>query len=91
MFTRRALGDDVKAIWAGSRPAIVFVTHNVEEACYMAGRVVVMSRGPGRLVGETRVEGPLPRPASFRTSQTFRDACEHVSADLATAMQGAPA
>ncbi len=90
-ITRRALGEDVQALWAASRPAIVFVTHNVEEACFMAGRVVVMSRGPGRLVGETRVEGLLPRPTGFRTSQTFRDACERISADLATAMQGAAA
>src|SRR3984957_6494486 len=51
-ITRRQLADDVLALWAEHRPAIVFVTHNVEEAVYMAGRVVVMSRGPGRLGGQ---------------------------------------
>jgi len=90
-ITRRALGADVHTLWAASKPAIVFVTHNVEEACYMAGRVVVMSRGPGRFVGETTVEGPIPRPESFRTSEAFRLACERVSADLARAMQSEPA
>ena len=86
-ITRRALGEDVHLLWAASRAAIVFVTHNVEEACYMAGRVVVMTPGPGRFAGETVVDGPLPRPPGFRTSAGFREACEHVSADLAHAMQ----
>src|SRR5439155_4913775 len=44
-ITRRALADDVLRLWADTRPAIVFVTHNVEEAVYMASRVVVMSAG----------------------------------------------
>jgi NitT/TauT family transport system ATP-binding protein len=88
-ITRRALGEDVHALWAVSRPAIVFVTHNVEEACYMAGRVVVMTPGPGRIAGEVVVGAPLPRPPGFRTSATFRDACEQVSNVLANAMQPA--
>jgi NitT/TauT family transport system ATP-binding protein len=87
-ITRRRLADDVLALWAETRPAIVFVTHNVEEAVYMASRVVVMSPGPGRSAGETAVEAPTPRPASFRTSETFRAAAEKVSADLDRAVAG---
>jgi NitT/TauT family transport system ATP-binding protein len=87
-ITRRNLADDVLALWAEQRPAIVFVTHNVEEAVYMAGRVLVMSSGPGKLAGETAIEGPMPRPAGFRTTPGFRDAAEQVSEDLAQAMAG---
>jgi NitT/TauT family transport system ATP-binding protein len=90
-ITRRALGEDVHVLWAASRAAIIFVTHNVEEACYMAGRVVVMTPGPGRFAGETIVDGPLPRPAGFRTTAGFREACEQVSTDLARGMEGAAA
>ncbi|HEX7886233.1 MAG TPA: ABC transporter ATP-binding protein [Phenylobacterium sp.] len=82
-ITRRALADDVLALWATSKPAIVFVTHNVEEAVYMASRVVVMTRGPGRIAGEFPVEGPMPRPAHFRTEAAFRATAEAVSAALA--------
>ena len=85
-ITRRALADDVLALWAETKPAIVFVTHNVEEAVYMASRVVVMSPGPGRAAGETIMEGPLPRPKGFRTTESFRFAAEKVSADLDRAM-----
>ncbi|MFN3585106.1 ABC transporter ATP-binding protein [Phenylobacterium sp.] len=82
-ITRRALADDVLALWAATKPAIVFVTHNVEEAVYMAARVVVMSRGPGRVAGVFPVEGPLPRPPGFRTDARFRRTVEQVSAALA--------
>ena len=84
-ITRRALADDVLQLWAGSRPAIVFVTHNVEEAVYMASRVVVMTPGPGRASGEIAVAGPLPRPPGFRTTETFRATVERVSQCLSYA------
>ena len=88
-ITRRSLADDVLALWSTTRPAIIFVTHNVEEAVYMAQRVVVMTSGPGRSGGETIVDAPLPRPAGFRTTEQFRMAAEAVSHQLAAAMSTA--
>jgi NitT/TauT family transport system ATP-binding protein len=82
-ITRRALADDVLSLWAASKPAIVFVTHNVEEAVYMATRVVVMTKGPGRIAAELSVEGPMPRPAHFRSTPAFRATAEAVSDALA--------
>jgi NitT/TauT family transport system ATP-binding protein len=81
-ITRRRLADDVLALWSETKPAIVFVTHNVEEAVYMAGRIVVLSTGPGRLAGETVIDAPLPRPPGFRTTEAFRSAAEQVSLAL---------
>ncbi len=89
-ITRRALADDVQTLWAELKPAIVFVTHNVEEAVYMASRQVVMTPGPGRIASETRIDAPFPRPVGFRTTQVFREAAEKVSDDLARAMAAAP-
>jgi len=85
-ITRRALADDILELWAEARPGIVFVTHNVEEAVYMASRVVVMTAGPGRTAGEVAVEGPLPRPQGYRITQGFRAQVEAVSARLAQGM-----
>ncbi len=82
-ITRRALADDVLALAAELSPAVVFVTHNVEEAVYMAARVVVMSPGPGRIAGEVAVDGPVVRPAGFRTTAAFRETAEAVSRLLA--------
>ncbi len=88
-ITRRQLADDVLALAAQLKPALLFVTHNVEEAVYMASRVVVMTPGPGRAAGEVTVEGPLVRPAGFRTTTAFRDTVEQVSAMLGDALAAA--
>lgn len=84
-ITRRALADDVLALASELSPAMIFVTHNVEEAVYMAGRVVVMSPGPGRIAGEVSIESPIVRPPGFRTTEAFRQAAEAVSDLLAQA------
>lgn len=85
-ITRRALADDLLALWDELKPAIVFVTHNVEEAVYMAQRVVVMTPGPGIAAGETRIDAVMPRLPRFRTTGPFRHAAEAVSNQLAEAM-----
>jgi NitT/TauT family transport system ATP-binding protein len=85
-ITRRALADDVLSLWRDEAPAMVFVTHNVEEAVYMAGRVVVMSPGPGRTLADLASPPPLPRPPGFRTTPEFRETVEAVSAALAGGM-----
>lgn len=82
---RRRLADDVLRLWEEARPTIVFVTHNVEEAVYMASRVVVLSAGPGRIAAEAVVPGPLPRPLRFRAEPSFRDTAETISAALEAA------
>jgi NitT/TauT family transport system ATP-binding protein len=89
-ITRRVLADDLLKLWRETKPAIVFVTHNVEEAVYMASRVMVMSAGPGRSAGETVIDAPVPRPAGFRTSALFRDAAETISERLMRAMATPP-
>jgi len=85
-ITRRTLAEDVHHLWTQTRPAIVFVTHNVEEAAYMASRVLVMTQGPGRDAGQTLIEAPIPRPSGFRTTAAFREAAEKISTDLEHAM-----
>ena len=85
-ITRRALIEDVHRLWADSRPAVVFVTHDVDEAACLAGRVVVMTPGPGRTAAEITIEGPVPRPQRHRASAGFREASEQISAALAEAM-----
>lgn len=64
-ITREKLQDDLLRIWSQTRKTIVLVTHAVDEAAYLADRVVVMSPRPGTIRGIHRV--PLSRPRDERT------------------------
>ncbi len=63
MLLRQEMNDLVLALWEESRPTVLFVTHELAEAVYLADRVVVMSPRPGRIVGTVSVELPRPRRA----------------------------
>jgi len=60
-LTRDELGDEVVRLWADQRPTMVLVTHSASEAVRLADRVVVLSPGPGRVVGEVEIETERPR------------------------------
>ena len=59
--TRQIMGNLLLQLWTADRKAVLFVTHDLEEAIALADRVVIMSAGPNaRIIGNWRV--PLPRP-----------------------------
>jgi peptide/nickel transport system ATP-binding protein len=60
-MTREKLYGDLQEIWRKRKKTILFVTHNVREACVLADRVVVMSPHPGRIVASFDVHLQRPR------------------------------
>lgn len=86
--TRRRLIEDLHALWAARspRPALVFVTHDVEEAVYLAGRAVVLDAATGRPAAELAMPGVLPRPDGWRSTPQCRAAVEGLAEALAAAM-----
>jgi len=91
--TRRRLIEDLHRLWGGraARPAIVFVTHDVEEAVYLAGHAVVLDGASGRVAATLASPGPLPRPDGWRAAAEYRAAVEALASALAAAMPGAEA
>ncbi|MBR7782429.1 ABC transporter ATP-binding protein [Undibacterium luofuense] len=63
-LTRRNLQDELLDIWARTRKTIVFVTHSIEEAVYLADRIVVMTYRPGTVKRDMLIELPHPRDTS---------------------------
>lgn len=60
-FTRAIIQDEILKMRDRFQPIILMVTHDIEEAVYMADRVIVLSPRPGTNVGETRIDMPHPR------------------------------
>jgi sulfonate transport system ATP-binding protein len=60
-FTRVDLQDHLLDLWADTKPTLVIVTHDVDEAIVLADRVVVMRPAPGRVFDEIAIDLPRPR------------------------------
>jgi NitT/TauT family transport system ATP-binding protein len=71
--TRQLMENEVLALWQSKRKAVLFITHDLDEAIAMSDRVVVMSAGPAsRPIGEFAVDLPRPRDVSeIRMSPRF--------------------
>ena len=57
------MGDELLRIWSVTRKTVVFVTHSLTEAVYLADEVVVFSARPGRIIDRIAVD--LPRPRTY--------------------------
>jgi NitT/TauT family transport system ATP-binding protein len=69
-MTRERLQDELLEIWQRTGLTVVFVTHSIEEAIFLAGRVVVMTPGPGRIDSDNALKLPRPRDVA---SPEFND------------------
>ena len=69
--TRMILGEDLSVLLARTEKTIVFVTHSLGEAVFLADRVAVFSARPGTIKKIIRVDEPHPRNPNFVTSEKF--------------------
>ena len=71
--TRQIMGNLLLELWTADRKAVLFVTHDLEEAIALADRVVIMSAGPSaRIIGDWRITLPRPRDiAEIRMEKDF--------------------
>jgi NitT/TauT family transport system ATP-binding protein len=69
--TRMTMGDELLRIWAATGKTVVFVTHSLTEAVYLADEVAVMSARPGRIVDHLQVSLPRPRTYEMLSGDAF--------------------
>jgi NitT/TauT family transport system ATP-binding protein len=87
-LTRRNLQDELLRLWSEVKKTIIFVTHSIEEAIYLADRIIVMSYRPGTIKRDLIV--PLPRlrdPASIAFNTLNRELNKLVMAEQARYQQ----
>jgi len=81
--TRRHMNVELQRIWSEQRITTLLVTHSVEEALFLADRVIVMSGRPGRIIKEIQV--PFARPRSHDVQRTME--FHHLADELTLALE----
>ena len=79
-FTRDEMNLLLLRLWSETRKTIVFVTHNISEAIFLADRVVVMTTRPGRLAKIFDVELPRPRTIDMTFQPGFIATIQEIKA-----------
>jgi NitT/TauT family transport system ATP-binding protein len=69
--TRGLMQELLLGIWEREKKTVLFVTHDIEEAIFMANRCLVMSARPGRIKADVRIALPHPRHYTLKTSPEF--------------------
>jgi NitT/TauT family transport system ATP-binding protein/sulfonate transport system ATP-binding protein len=69
--TRALMQELLLGIWEADRKTVLFVTHDIDEAIFMANRVVVLTARPGSIKCELRIELPHPRHYTVKTTPEF--------------------
>ena len=77
-FTRERLNIELERIVGELKATTLFVTHNIQEAIFLADRVLVMTPRPGRIAKIIDVEFDRPRDISIQTSRDFNIIVEEV-------------
>ena len=74
--TRYLMEEDVEKIWAKEKRTVIFVTNNIEEALYLADRIIILTECPAKVMKEYKID--LPRPRSM-VSEEFLQLREEIS------------
>jgi len=76
--TREIMSEELLRIWEEDKKTVLFVTHGIEEAVYLADRIVVMSSQPGRVKEIIRVNLPRPRSLAIKDDPEFVRLRRHI-------------
>ena len=90
--TRTLMENDLLHLWDVNKPTVVFITHDLQEAIGLADRVLVMTAGPGRILGDYRVDLMRPRELTeLRFDEKFvaiqHSIWEHLRAEVLRAYE----
>ncbi|MGP6170005.1 ABC transporter ATP-binding protein [Microbacterium sp. A204] len=77
-LTRETMGLELLRIWDQSRKTVIFITHDVDEALFLADRVLVMAARPGRINELIEVDLPRPRDLDMMSSPEFGETAKHL-------------
>lgn len=80
--TREFMQAEVLKIWEASRKTVLFITHQIDEAVFLADRVIVMGTRPGHIKREFSIPFARPRALSLKRDTRFLAQCDAVWAEI---------
>jgi len=81
-MTRETMNVELQRIWMERRKTVLFVTHSVGEAVFLADRVLVMTPRPGKIQDELKVDLPRPRPLEIMNTEAFGSYVKRIRGSL---------
>jgi NitT/TauT family transport system ATP-binding protein len=88
-MTREEMGVELLRIWEQHRKTVIFVTHSIREAVWLADRVVVMTARPARIADIVTIDLPRPRTAEMQFRPEFGGYVESISKVIGAGKNGA--
>ncbi|WP_159351262.1 ABC transporter ATP-binding protein [Roseomonas harenae] len=82
--TRISMGDELLRIWERTGKTVIFVTHSLTEAAYLADEIIVMSARPGRIIDRIEVDLPRPRTYEMMSTPRFAELRERIWSQIRT-------
>ena len=77
--TRELMQSELLKIWSRAGKTVLFITHQIDEAVFLADRVVVMGTRPGRIKGEFEVPFERPRSLAVKRAPAFLATCDQIA------------
>jgi NitT/TauT family transport system ATP-binding protein len=90
--TRLIMQENLLNIWSEFGTTVLFITHDVDEAIFLADRILIMSASPGSIIADLTVELPRPRNAEIGTTEDFvalkRECLSYIRKESLKAFEG---
>ena len=77
-LTRDELNIELQRIWNETKKTVMFITHSISEAVFLADRIAVMKKDPGEIVEIMEIDLPRPRPLAIRETPEFGKYAQHI-------------
>ena len=75
---RELMQEELQTLWHETRKTVVFITHDIDEAIYLADRVIVFTARPGRVKADIRIDLPRPRAIEVKKEPAYTAYRNHV-------------
>lgn len=84
-LSREGLMLELQRIWGQQRKSVLFITHSIQEAVFLADRVLVMSTRPGKIIEDLTIALPRPRSLAMLADEHFMALCQQLRRHFACA------